>query len=124
MKTTTSKNKTTVTFTVMSFGNTHVDQINTINNISKKYNAQVMLFNNISHLKLNKHGNLIGFQIGSTGGTITFHSHSCDHNSASFELIGYLESLGYKNEKFQEVEKTHRLDGTFYKKPQIFIEKI
>lgn len=124
MKTIKSKNRTNITFNVIDFGNLFTDKMNQIHFIAKKHNAQVNVYSNASHLKFDKNSNIIGFDFGNAGGSITFHSHSCDHESAASELISLLESYGYKNEKFEEVIKTHKEDGTPYKKPQTFIEKV
>jgi hypothetical protein len=124
MKTTFSNNRTSVTFTVNGFGNELIKQMNEINTISNKYNAQVNLFNNKPAFKSNVDGKLLAPQFGSSGGTITFHEHSCEHVKAAMELIELLESYGYVNEYFEEVIRTHKADGTPYKIAQTFIEKV
>lgn len=125
MKISTYNNRTAVTFNLVAFGNDFVIKSNQITHLSKKYNAQEMLFSNQSHLKFDNKGNIIGYNSGNSGGTITFHSHSCNHQEASQELINLLLSFGMEQPKyFIEVVKTQRADGTSYKRPQYFIEEV
>ncbi len=125
MKISTYDNRTAVTFNIEAFGDEFVMKSNAVKQISKKHNAQYMLFGNRSHLKQNLKGEFIGYDLGNSGGTITFHSHSCDHKQAAQELIDLLISWGYPKPKyFTEVIKTHRADGTPYKVPQQVLEEV
>lgn len=93
MKISTYDNRTTVTFNIQGIGSRLAEKINPVYKITDKHNAQVMLFSNVSPWKYDKKGNIIGEQLGDTGGTITFHSHSCEHSEAANELVTYLKSL-------------------------------
>ncbi len=119
MKTTTHTNRISVTFTAKN----DTTILNKINEIVKKYNAQDNLYNNEIGAKTLSHDRTHFIDNKGIGGTVTFHSHSCDHAVASKELIALLESQGLVNELFVEVAKTHRADGTPYKCTQYFIEK-
>jgi hypothetical protein len=123
MKTTLFGNRTCVTFTFQLKGSNHVRLSNKITEICIKYNAQQHIYSNVSPYRYDKRGNVIGEQLGSSGGTVTFHSHSCNHRKAAAELIELMEANGLKNSFFEEVIRTHREnDGTPYKVPQTFIE--
>lgn len=125
MKITIADNRTNVTFTLQSIGNSLTEKSNQIHAICKRFNAQENLFNNRSSFKTDKHGNAISPQLGSIGGTVTFHSHSCDHITAANELVLLLESFGVPvSEILKEVIRTHRKDGTPYKCAQTFIEAV
>lgn len=120
----TYNNRTCVTFNLTGVGAALIHKENKVTEICRKHNAQDMLFENISPYKKNRLGEIIGAQLGNTGGTVTFHSHSCNHVDAANELIEYLVSIGHTARYFIEVEKTHRADGTPYKTPQYFIERV
>ena len=83
------ENRSKVCIQVQGEHNEYVTAINAIHAIAKKYNVQDMLFENRSSLIYNKLGNAIGFTHGNTGGTITFHSHSCNPKEAAQELINF-----------------------------------
>lgn len=46
---------------------------------------------NASHLRYDAKGDVIGFTNGNSGGTITFHSHSCEPKKAVEELLNELK---------------------------------
>lgn len=124
MKISTYSNRTLVTFNVVAYGEEFTRQRNEIYRLCKRYNAQEMLFANRSCIRYNTKGEAIGYTTGNSGGTITFHSHSCDHAAAAAELVALLRSFGHTHIRyFKEVICTHRADGTAYKLPQRFIEE-
>lgn len=120
MKVRFAKNRVTVSFKVSLFGNDCVNTLNNIDSICKTYNAQSNIYNNKSPWIKDGNGNDIA-QIGSFGGAVTFHSHSCDPMQAYKVLFNYISHLAYNIEYEKEVEITHRNDGTPYKKTQIQI---
>ena len=125
MKTTTFENHITVTFTITGEGNELVERSNSINELVLKNKAQQGLYENKSPWKMNYKGDIIGTQIGSIGGSITFHAHNCNHQKASTELVTLLEGFGLNLcAQLQEVIETHRADGTPYKMPQHSIKRI
>lgn len=93
MKISTYDNRTCVTFNVIEKGGKQIEFLNKIHKITSRHNAQQMLFDNVSPWKYDKKGNLIGEQFGDTGGTVTFHSHSCNHMDAANELIDFLKTI-------------------------------
>jgi hypothetical protein len=122
MKISTYENRILVTFNILGVGNELSHKYNNVCEISSKYDAQQMLFQNVSNWKRDKNGEIIQSQMGNIGGTVTFHSHSCDINTASNELIQYLKSIGLSPSYYEEVVKHFRKDGTKYKRPQHFLE--
>jgi hypothetical protein len=85
------KNRSNVTLNILGYGNEHVEICNKITAICRKYNAQQNIYSNTSHLIFNKRGDVIGFANGNSGGTITFHSHSCEPQKAVEELLNALK---------------------------------
>lgn len=124
MKISTYKNRIAITFNLSGIGNEMTNKYNAVCKISSKHNAQQMLFENKSNWKRDKNGVIIEAQLGNIGGTITFHSHSCDINTASNEMIEYLKSIGLTPEYYKEVVKHFKKDGTPYKQTQYFLEKV
>lgn len=90
-------NRTNVTFNVSGEHNELATLLNKITAIERKYNAQSNIYSNKSSLVFDKKGDLIGTAIGNSGGTITFHSHSCNHEEAAKELENLLNSVGNEN---------------------------
>lgn len=86
-------NRTCVTFNVTGYGSEFALRYNAVTAIAKKHNAQQMLFTNKNYFTTNSKGNYSGDSFGDSGGTITFHSHSCNHKEAAQELITLLESF-------------------------------
>lgn len=120
MKILTYNNRTLVTFNIEAKGNAFVDMSNQITALARKHNAQSMLFENKPAFIFGKLPNGetgCAASMGNEGGTITFHSHSCNHSAASQELINLLLSFGVPQPKyFIERVETHKADGTAYKK--------
>jgi hypothetical protein len=81
------ENRSNVTLNISGYGDEYVIMCNKVTAICRKYNAQENIYNNASHLKYDKEGNVIGFTNGNSGGTITFHSHSCEPKKAVEELL-------------------------------------
>lgn len=80
-------NRSKVTFNI---GGNHIDYVELFNKIvaiEKKYNAQSTIYCNKNSLVFDKNANVIG------GGTVTFHSHSCNPKEAANELVKLLESV-------------------------------
>lgn len=103
-------NHINITFNISGVGDNLTKLINPVNAIAKKHNAQLNLFQNKSSYKTDKNGNIMSPQLGNSGGTITFHSHSCDINEAADELVVYLQSIGLRlNEVYQYNETTREL---------------
>lgn len=120
----TATNRTNVTFNIQGFGSELIKKLNAISAISIRYNAQVNVFENKASYTFRESTtgeNLARPEWGNTGGTITFHSHSCDHATAAIELIDLLISFGLEPQYFKEVIKTHRDNGDAYKVPQTFV---
>ncbi|MDR0872244.1 MAG: hypothetical protein LBN27_02095 [Prevotellaceae bacterium] len=80
-------NRSNVTLHVTGEHNAYVTALNAIHAICKKHNAQENIYENRSALKSNRLGNVIDLTHGSSGGTVTFHSHSCDPKAAVQELV-------------------------------------
>ena len=125
MKITHFNNRTSVTFTLTGVGAEHVRNVNKVYEIAGKHKAQCALFQNTAPYKYSSKGELFGEQLGSHGGTITFHSHSCDHTSAGRAIAETLAKLGLTiSGEYQEKVALFRMDGTPYKRPQTIIERI
>lgn len=119
MKVITYNNRVTLTFV------THKDNANSIYAIIAKHKGQSGLYDNSIGGSTISHDRSHIIPSGPTiGGTVIFHSHSCDHNKAAAELIEYFYGLGEKIEMFTEVAKTHKADGSAYKKIQYEIVAI
>lgn len=87
------ENRTNVTFNIGGNHNEYVELFNKVVAIERKHNAQSNLYSNKSSLVFDKKGNVIGLTDGNTGGTVTFHSHSCNHIDAANELGELLNSV-------------------------------
>lgn len=121
-------NRIAITFKI---GNEYANEIS---RICKKYNAQDGLYDNQIASTTLSHDRSHWIKGGEPiiGGTITFHSHSCDPLIATLELITFLKSKGLViNEELKEVTKTHRDKATYlhpigspYKITQTFLEPI
>ena len=85
------ENRSNVTLNISGYSNEYVEICNKVTAICRKYNAQKNIYNNTSHLKYDRQGNVIGFNNGNSGGTITFHSHSCEPKKAVEELLNELK---------------------------------
>jgi len=79
------ENRSNVTFNIGGSHNDYVELFNKIVAIERKYNAQSNIYSNRSSLIFDDK-EVIGLTDGNSGGTITFHSHSCDHKAAAAEL--------------------------------------
>jgi hypothetical protein len=86
-------NRSKVTFNIGGNHNDYVELFNKVVAIERKHNAQSTIYSNKSSLVFDKNANLIGLTDGNSGGTVTFHSHSCSAKEAAIELIELLESV-------------------------------
>ena len=86
-------NRSKVTFNVSGNHNDYVSILNQISIIERKHNAQSMIYKNRNSLIFDKNGKVKGLKNGDSGGTITFHSHSCNPKKATKELVELLESV-------------------------------
>ena len=86
-------NRSTVTFTVQGHHNELTKLLNKIDRLRKAHNAQVTIFCNEDSLKYNKRGDVVEVGVGNEGGSITFHSHSCNPKEAASELVKLLHSV-------------------------------
>ena len=120
MKVRFAKNRVSISFEISLSGNDFVNTLNNINSICNKYNAQKNIYQNKSPWTKDSEGNDIS-QIGSFGGAVTFHSHSCDPMQDYKVLFKYISHLAHNIEYEKEVETTHRKDGAPYKQTQINI---
>ena len=87
-------NHSNVCFNFYGFGNDHVIFSNAITAFCKKYNGQDNLYVNVYSFKYDRTSRILGPQMGNTGGTVTFHGHSCAHVDVMKEflqLIGHSE---------------------------------
>jgi len=80
-------NRSNVGINITGKGNEFVALCNKVTALCKKHNAQENLTTKASHLERNKMGEIVGYSNGNCGGTITFHSHSCDPEIAVKELL-------------------------------------
>lgn len=87
------ENRTKVSFDFSGNHSDYVTLANQITEIERKHTAQSTLYSNSSSLVIDNKVNVIGLTDGKSGGTITFHSHSCDPKEAASELISLLESV-------------------------------
>lgn len=87
------ENRTKVSFDFSGNHNDYVTLANQITEIERKHTAQSTLYRNRSSLVFDNKGNVIGLTDGKSGGTVTFHSHSCDTEKSSNELISLLQSV-------------------------------
>lgn len=86
-------NRICVTLNIHGPRNDFVNACNKVSDICKKHNAQEHLFCNESHLVHDRNGDVVGFKNGNSGGTITFHVHSCVPENAFNELNNCINSL-------------------------------
>lgn len=85
-------NRSNINFNI---GGNHTDYVtlhNKVTSIASKYNAQTNIYSNKSSLVFDNKANVIGLTDGNSGGTITFHSHSCSPKDAVLELENLLKS--------------------------------
>lgn len=120
MKVRFGKNRVSISFQISLHGNDDVNTFNNINSICEKYNAQSNIYRNKQAWFKDSKGNDIP-QVGSFGGSVTFHDHSCNSKEDYKVLFNYIRPLYNVVEYEKEVEKTHRADGTPYKIVQIEI---
>lgn len=120
MKITTTKTRTNISFS-SRFEN--FDLQNSIYAISRKYNAQVNIYNNAIGGKTISYNRSHVIENTGFGGAITFHSHSCNHLVSSQEMVNLLLSNGMKiSESLIEAPRTIRVkDGSPYKCENIFL---
>ena len=87
------ENRSKVTFNIGGNHNDYAELFNKVVAIERKHNAQSTIYGNKSSLVFDKSANLIALTDGNSGGTVTFHSHSCSAKEAAIELIELLESV-------------------------------
>lgn len=86
-------NRSKVTFNIGGNHNDYVELFNKVVAIERKHNAQSTFYSNKSSLVFDKNANVIGLTDGNSGGTVTFHGHSCTPKEASHELVELLKSI-------------------------------